>query len=273
MKRILCPTDFSEVAANAIEYAAKLAQKMNAGITLINIRKLSDLTPEEQILYKKDLDVKNFRDRLEELSDMVNKTFNVPCGFVVETSAGSLSGVIGSNALGYDLIVMGTKGTSSIGQLLFGTNTYNVIRETNVPVLLVPEGCRYQEMKLIVFAFDYWRTNQLPLSKLIELAKILQSEILILEVMEESRSQKIEKQLREDQKQIKQLYGDEKVSIRFDTIHTSDLPLSINNYMLRNQADLLALCAIRHSLIENIFHKSVIKEITGMASYPVFVFE
>jgi nucleotide-binding universal stress UspA family protein len=273
MKRILCPTDFSEAAANAVEYAAELAQKMSAGITLINVRMLSDLTPEEQILYKKDRDVQTSRDRLEELSEMVNKSFKVPCGFMVETSVRSLSGVIGSNALGYDLIVMGTKGTSSIGQLLFGTNTYNVIREANVPVLLVPEGCRYQEVKLIVFAFDYWRTNQLPLSKLIELVRILHSEILILEVMEESKSQKIEKQLEEDQKQIKQLYADENVSIRFDTIHTSDLSTSINNYILRNQAGLLALCAIRHSLIETLFHKSVIEDISGMASYPVFIFQ
>jgi len=273
MKRILCPTDFSEEASNAVEYAAKLAQKMNAGITLIHIRTLSDLTPEEQILYKKDLDVQRYKDRLEELSEMVSKTFKVPCGFVVETSIFSLSEVIGSNALGYNLIVMGTKGTSSIGQFLFGTNTYKVIRETNVPVLLVPEECHYKEIELILFAFDYWRTNQLPLSKLIELARTLHAEILILEVMEESRSQKVEKQLKEDQEQIKQLYADENVSIRFDTIHTSDLPSSINNYMLRNEADLLALCAIRHSLIENIFHKSVIKEISGMATYPVFVFQ
>jgi len=274
MKRILCPTDFSEAAANAVQYAAQLAQKMNAGITLINVVQiLADLTPEEAGVYRMELNEQDSRKQLEELSEAVIKTFKVPCGFVVETSIGSLSKVISSKALGYDLIVMGTEGTCSIAQFLFGTKTYNVIREANVPVLMVPEDCQYKEIKLIVFAFDYWRTNQLPLTKLIELARILNSEILVLEVMEESRSKKAEKELKEDQKQIRQLYDDEGVAIRFDTIYTSDLPPSVNSYMLRNQADLLALCAIRHSLIERIFHKSLIKNISGMASYPVFVFQ
>lgn len=272
MKRILCPIDFSEAAENAVQYAAKLAQKINAGITLINVQILAELTPEE-VLYRKDMNAQGSGSRLEELSEAVIKAFKVPCGFVVETSTVSLSKVISSKALGYDLIVMGTQGTNSIAQFFFGTHTYKVIRETNVPVLLVPEECRYTEIKLIVFAFDYWRTNQVPLATLIRLARMLDSELLILEVMEESRSQKVEKELKEDQEQIKQLYDDEGITIRFDTIHISDVMPGINSYMLRSEANLLALCAIRHSLIEKIFHKSVIKNISGTASYPVFVFQ
>lgn len=273
MKRILCPTDFSEAAENAVQYAARLAQKMNAGITLINVQLLVDLTPEEAVVYRKDINVPGSSLQLEELSEAVTRSFKIPCGFVVETSILSLSKVISSKALGYDLIVMGTQGTSSIAQFLFGTNTYKVIKETTVPVLLIPEECRYTEIKSIVFAFDYWRINQLPLATLIGLARVLDSELLILEVMEESRSQRAEKELKEDQEQIKQLYEDEGVTIRFDTIYTSDVTPSINSYMLQNQVDLLALCAIRHSFMEKIFHKSVIKDISGMASYPVFVFQ
>lgn len=41
IKKILCPTDFSEASLTGIEYASKLAQALNAQITLINIVKAS----------------------------------------------------------------------------------------------------------------------------------------------------------------------------------------------------------------------------------------
>lgn len=271
MKRILCPVDFSEAAQNAAEYAARIAKKMKAGITLIHVRVLADLTIEEAT-YKKDLNQQAVRVQLEELSEQITNSFNVPCGFLMEETAFSLSKIINSDALDYDLIIMGTHGTSSIGQFLFGTHTYKVIRESKVPVLLVPAGCTYHEIKLMVFAYDYWRTDQLPLSSLLTFARILKSRLLILEVMEESVSQKIEKELREDQIQIKKFYADEGLDIQFDTIHSAELASSINSYMLRSQADLLTLSNARHSMIEKIFHKSVIKDISGIATYPVFVF-
>ena len=39
--KILCPIDFSEASQNAVEYAAKLAQRIGATIRFVNIQKLS----------------------------------------------------------------------------------------------------------------------------------------------------------------------------------------------------------------------------------------
>jgi hypothetical protein len=45
MKKILCPTDFSETAHNAIAYAAKLAKATNCELTLLNVQSMFDFTP------------------------------------------------------------------------------------------------------------------------------------------------------------------------------------------------------------------------------------
>lgn len=42
MKKILCPTDFSETAQNAIAYAAKLAQTTEAMLVLFNVQSIFD---------------------------------------------------------------------------------------------------------------------------------------------------------------------------------------------------------------------------------------
>ena len=272
MKRILCPVDFSETSENAVEYAVRIAQKMRAGITLLNVQVLADLTVQEVFL-KKDSTMQSNKERLAAWSETISATFHIPCGFDSEQSNFSLSKLIGEKAFGYDLIVMGTEGTQSIGQLLFGTNTYKVIRETNIPVLLVPGQCRFREVKKIVFAFDYWRAHQIPLTNLMAFAGLFKSKVVILQALEESKSEKVEAELKDDQKLIRQFYGNEGTEIQFDTIHVTDLAPGINRYMTSNLGDMLVLSAVAHPLLEKIFHKSVIKDIAGMASYPVYIFQ
>ena len=49
MKKILCPTDFSGAAQNAIAYAAKLAHALDAQLTLLNVQSLFEFTPAEVV--------------------------------------------------------------------------------------------------------------------------------------------------------------------------------------------------------------------------------
>ena len=58
-----------------------------------------------------------------------------------------------------DLIVMGTKGASGLKKILIGSNTVNVIANTNLPVLVIPEVARFGNFlkkgkSRIVFATD-----------------------------------------------------------------------------------------------------------------------
>ncbi|HEU5292446.1 MAG TPA: universal stress protein [Cyclobacteriaceae bacterium] len=270
MKRILCPIDFSEASYSATQYAGNLARKIKAGITLINVQVLGEMSL-EQVVYRKDMNTQAHDSQLEELSVAVTKAFKVPCGFEVASSRMSFASVIASNSLDYDLIVIGTKASHSTFQEAFGTHAYKVAREAKVPILIVPEECSYGEIKTIVYAYDYWRTTQLPFNALLRFAKSLHSKIVILQAMEESDSKTADEELKQDQKEIKDFFGDEGVDIRFDTIHTSDIATGINNYMHFN-GDVLAVYAEPRSLIQKLFHKSVIKEISNKASYPVFVF-
>jgi nucleotide-binding universal stress UspA family protein len=271
MKKILCPTDFTKTADNAIVYAAKLARKINAGVTLINVQVLAELTM-EQAVWGREMNVQAATSRLEELSEEVTRVFKIPCGFEAESSNLSLSKIISTRALGYDLIVMGTQGTHTLSNFFWGTHTYRVIRDTHIPVLLVPEECVYSEIKQITYAFDYKSFDQLPMAQIIKLSRSLGSEITVLQVIEEPYSQQVEAKLKQIQEQVKQFYPESEAMIRFDTIHADELATGINSYMLRNMPDLLALCAVHHSFIQRLFHKSVIKTISGIATYPVFVF-
>ncbi len=270
MKKILCPTDFSETAQNAIAYAAKLAQTTHCSLTLLNVQSVFDFTPAE-VLRGRGMALAGAAERLEEESQQISQAFKISCYAEVESSSSKLSSVIHDKAQGYDLIVMGTDGPDDLYQFFGGSNTYNAILKSEIPVLLVPAGYVYSEIKTIVYAFDYLKERNLPLTRLVPITKTLKCELTILQVMEESYSKEAEDDLRELQFIIRTFYGDD-LNFKYDTIRSAEVAQSINSYILRNQPDALALCSVHRNLIQRLFHKSIIKNISAYCNYPVFVF-
>jgi nucleotide-binding universal stress UspA family protein len=269
MKKILCPTDFSETSHNAIAYAAKLAQEINAELTLLHVQSLFDLTPVE-IIRGKEQTVAAMQEQLEAQSLEVTRTFKISCYAEVEPTVRKLSAVIHDKAKRYDLIVMGSDGVSDLYQLFSGSNTYNAIVKSDVPILIVPAGYTYSKIRTMVFAFDYLRERNLPLMRVVPLFKALKCEVTVLQVMEEAHSKDAEDDLKELQFILKNFYGDD-FRFHYDTIRSAEIAQSIDSYILRNQPDALALCSEHHNLFGKLFHKSVIKNISAVCNYPVLI--
>jgi nucleotide-binding universal stress UspA family protein len=262
MKKILCPTDFSETANNAIAYAAKLAQVTHASLTLLNVHSVFDFVPAEVVDAK--------QGSLEAQSLEVTRAFKISCYAEVEKSAKRLSTVISEKGKEYDLIVMGSNGADDLYQFFSGSNTYNTILKTKIPLLLIPDSCTYTEVKFIVYAFDYLHEKNLSLAGLKSFFTSLNAELKILQVMEEDESKRAEDILKELQLIIKRFYND--IEYTFDTIRSDEIAQSINSYMLRNQGDVLALHATHRNIFERLFHKSIAKHISAVCSYPLLIF-
>jgi nucleotide-binding universal stress UspA family protein len=270
MKKILCPTDFSGAANNAIAYAGKLAHATNSELTLLNVQSLFDYSPIE-VVSAEHSPATFVKRNLESQCDEVIRTFKIVCNAEVETGFSRLSSVIREKAQDFDLIVMGTDGADDLYEFFSGSNTYRAIEKTKTPVLVIPSGCIYSEIKSMVYSFDYLRERNLPLARLVPFVKALKCELTILEVMEEAYSKDAEEDLRELQFILKTMYSGD-IDYEFDTIRSSDVASSINSYILRNQPDVLALCSVHRNIIGKLFHKSIIKNISAVCSYPVYVF-
>ncbi len=269
MKKILCPTDFSETADSAVAYAAKLAQKTGAHLALFNVQSLVDRTPEEALLGEQ-MNAQMAYDRLEELSREISRVFKISCNGNVSTSIAALSQVIENEAEGHDLIVMGTNGPDDVFQFFFGSNSYRLAKQTSLPVFVVPAGYGYSNIKQTAFAFDYWRNNTLPMAQLVNVIKPLNSALTVLELLEESYSRRQEEEILADQQVLNDMYGQE-VAIRFHSLYTKNLPQALDAYVKENKIDLLALCTQHQSLIDRLFHKSLIKEMSRIATYPLLI--
>lgn len=82
----------------------------------------------------------------------------------------------------------------------------------------------------------------------------------------------MESDLKELQFIISAQYADD-LKIEFDAIRSSEIGKSIDRYILRNQIDMLFLCTYAQGFLDKIFHKSIIKNISSVASYPVLILQ
>lgn len=270
MKKILCPTDFSDTANNAVAYAAKLAQAMNCDLTLLNIQSLFDITPADLVKGRQSV-VAVAAASLEAQSIEVSKAFKISCYSEVASGFTKLSTAIAEKAKQFDLLVMGSNGANDLYQFFNGSNTYNAILKSKKPCFLVPAGYAYSNIESMVYAYDYLRNRGLPFAGLTPFVKALSCRLTILQVMEEAYSKEAENDLKELQFIIKSYHGND-LPFEYDTIRAPEVAESINSYMLQNGADVLALCSVHRNLIGNLFHKSIIENITTTCNYPVYVF-
>lgn len=269
MKKILCPTDFSDAASNAMAYAAKICQVAGAELILFHVMSLAERVIQD-IVYGEPRITSQITDELENQSRQIAQMFKISCYADVETAGISLTKTIQNKATDYDLIVMGTNGVNELSDFLTGSHTYRVIQQSKVPVLMVPPESGYSNISRIVYAFNYLRARTLPLNQLIPWITVFNCELSVLQVLEEAYSKDIDEELKELQGIISQSHPE--VKLNFDTIRSAEIAQSVDQYMLRNQIDILALCTHTTGIIETLFHKRVIKEISARSSYPVLVF-
>jgi nucleotide-binding universal stress UspA family protein len=269
MKKILCPTDFSETAWTGIAYAAKFAQAMNCSLTLLHVHSAFEVTPME-LLRGSSMSLETTLKQLEDQSRQISTAFKINCYADVELSSMKLSEAIAKISATYDLLVMGTNGAEDLYQFFTGSNTYNAVTKAKIPLLIVPSGFLYTNIETIVYASDYFRNGNIPLKQILPIVSTLRCDLTMLQVMEESYSSEAEGYLHELEAVIKNLYVDE-VVLNYDSIHAANIADGIDSYMQKQHFDLLALTSIHRNVISQLFHHSVVKQITNKLSYPVLI--
>ena len=133
LKKILAPTDFSELSARGVRYACQLAKDVGAEVIIFNV-----VIVDESGINKRE--VEEHKQRLNEFvaKNVAEVGANLRIREVV--NAGQPYGCIVDCAENerIDLIVMSSHGRSGLSRMMIGSVTDKVLRCAPCPVLVVP---------------------------------------------------------------------------------------------------------------------------------------
>ena len=138
--RILCPTDFSEPSAGALEFAASLAERLGAELHLLHVYHLPLYAlPQVMPLPTPDFAAELARAVNASLAALVEQLAGRGISAVPHLAEGVPYEVIVDKAveLGAEQIVMGTHGRTGLGHALLGSIAERVVRASPVPVTTV----------------------------------------------------------------------------------------------------------------------------------------
>ncbi|WP_420402065.1 universal stress protein [Flagellimonas sp.] len=192
MQKILIPTDFSDNAWNAIDYAMQLFRNRNCTFYLLNT--YTPVIPSGRFMAKMVNGVRivdAVRDASEEglqktVDRIKSKYRNSKHSFETISSFNLLTEEIKDlvDTFGIQLIITGTKGASGIEEVFMGSNTVRIIKSTKkCPVLAIPQHFDFITPTEIAFATDFNRFySTSELNPLLELAQMFQATIRIVHV-------------------------------------------------------------------------------------------
>lgn len=277
MQKILVPVDYSDDAANAALYAFEIASKSNSEILLLHSYHIPVVATEAPVQTYEILIESVQKDEEEKMSkfsekliksgngrfDQLDIKTKVQLGFVIENICETAQ----NENIG--LIVMGTRGASGIKKALMGSNTSDVIKKGQVPVLAVPSGATFKGLDKIVFACDYHLTeNEDRLYVLTELALLFNSEVLIFNVVDDRDKLPTFDHALQGLKIENVLRGAEH-SYHFADKDHRDISEIIDDFVTSQKADLLVTIPKRLDFISSLFHKSLTKEMACHSKVPL----
>jgi nucleotide-binding universal stress UspA family protein len=279
MKKILLPTDFSNNALNAINYAIYLFEKEECTFYIFHTiqigpsgysssfnkgrkTRLYTITKEE---------AKHNMDALKETLEAKKKNSLHTFSTIIQSD--TLLNAIGKDVVNKDIdyIFMGTKGASGVKSIFLGSNTVSVIKNiTFCPLVAVPEEYSFDIPGEILFATDFRNDyNKLELEPLITLLKLWNSKLVVVyfgltDALDEQQieaRQILKNRLSDFSHRITQGYAD---------ISVAD---AINDYVAKNKAiGMIAMMNRKHGFFEKLTREPIIKRIAFDTEIPLFIY-
>ena len=268
MRKIIVPTDFSENAAKALDYAIVVANATGAALHVIHTIHTRGsaghfLSIDDIIMKEREEElaavIKNIAPQLNE---KVVLTHAVRQGYVVDAILAA------AEQVGADTVIMGTQGASGLRRWVLGSTTVDLLKNTKLTVLVVPNEFKGNEISRLVLAVDASRLKNIAvLQPMLLLAQKFKMELNLLHI---SKDEQVITDVDTNLQQHLQQLGIAYIAHR---ITSNDAEEAIKDFVASHKANLLCVLnqSEKRSWVENLFHLSITKEMAYETEVPLLV--
>jgi nucleotide-binding universal stress UspA family protein len=273
MKTILVPTDFSEIARNAANYAMSFAADVDAKkIVFYNAYQAPPVLTENTMPAMPVMDIDTMKDISEQgmvaFLHRMQESNTAGLELVHRTGFSILSKDINDicEEVGADIIVMGITGTSRIEEVFIGSTAISVMKVTRVPVMIVPAEAKYTSIKNVMLACDFKNVVQITPVPLIK--RMLDATGAALHVVNVYEN---EKEITSDKTFQKELLESllKEYNPAFQFINSDDFIDGVNQFVDASNIDLIIAIPRKHKLFEGLFKERHTKRLAFHSHVPL----
>ncbi|MCQ2219464.1 MAG: universal stress protein [Paludibacteraceae bacterium] len=285
LKTILIPVDFSDYSTKAYEMGFHLAAKSNAEVVMLhayynpsfNTMPIGDVInydggPEEDNIKQKmeqDIEAQKI-----EINDKIAKGLlpNVNYHFVLRE--GVPEEEISRYAKNHNplIIIMGTRGKDKKDQDLIGSVTAEIIDHSLVPVFAIPENTMmngFDDIKSIAYATNFDDKDLVAFDKLMQVMKPFKFKMHFIHYVQKEDAWS-EIKLSGIKDYFAKYYPNQEIA--YEILRGGDMLTTIDNYIKKNNIDVIALTTHKRNIFTRLFNPSVARKMVFHSNTPMLVF-
>lgn len=271
MKKILFPTDFSEVANNAFVHALELAKMVHGELVLLHSFELpiydNQFFPENYAAIYDSVELSEFEMFKNEIPklraiaeshhlDKIKMSHRLKDGNLVSAIKESIA----DDAIDY--LVIGTSGATGWESFFMGTNASSIITDAGIPVYCVPSDSPFQKIDTIGFTTRFRPKDKKALQTVLQLAHKAKAKVKCLYV-KTSNSDISNATIAE----WKEEYKSEPID--FFIIEDDDVQAIITDFIMYKEVDVLIMLPYKRGFFEGLFHTSLTKKLATDFEIPI----
>jgi nucleotide-binding universal stress UspA family protein len=271
MKRILFPTDFSEVATNAFVHALEFAKIVHGELILLHTFELpvfdNQFFPENYAVIYDSLELSQFDMFKEEIPklrtiaeerhlDKIKMSHRLMDGDLLF----NIKRAIKEDKI--DFVIMGTSGATGWESFFLGTNTGSAISNIDVPMLCVPLEAKFKKIETIGFTTRFRPKDKKALKTVLDIAKKTKAKVKCLYVktsdsdVSKDTIEKWETEFMQD-------------PIEFFVINSDEVKETILDFILYKEIDVLTMLTYKRGFFEGLFKPSFTKKMAANFDIPI----
>ncbi len=265
---IIVPIDMSDASINALEYAIHFARDTQSSIKIVHFYH-PVVTEIDGSVYVDPEEEKSRRDVFETFVSEITAHHNMDRygGIVFESAfiqGFSIEGILELSKMpGKQIIIMGATGSSKLSKKIFGSVSLDIARRSECPVLIVPEGYDKCKIEKIALALESNHMNKKDAHFVQILRERLKAQLEIVTVTPDEgdwSSWGLE---------IDSLVGGKHIPGKY--IQGDNVLEGLESYIESNDVDMMIFTPKKRNVFENIFHKSVTKQMAINSKVPLLV--
>ncbi|MCK0131740.1 universal stress protein [Flavobacteriaceae bacterium F08102] len=275
MKSILLLTDFSDTSKNAIEYAIQLFKDKKCMYYVLYVQDSTrpittvDLLTDSSTSIYKSL-IKKHQKKLQEFVSTLRGTYESPNAiFKPKVDYDSLVDAVKQliKSKNIDVVVMGSNGATGAKEVVFGSNTLNVIRKVECTTLIIPENYSYTTPKTILLPLD--PVDTLSGNDFAEFLAFVKQHNLHVHVVRVYNEETDDEQAQRDQAHLERHLSSS--TYVYHTLDNLSIDRAVSTYIQLHPIDMMSLFVQKENLLERLFLGSATTKINKQNQIPLFI--